>query len=465
VPFHGPQPKPVGLRGSIIGAVAVSSSRLPNIPRILLLDIDADGWIDEQCDETSPQCLRCVKRQIPCSFLESSSEGFPTPPGNTTAYDTSTPRSFDHHHSDPDKTRQGALLTPKPSSPLTTVQDGPNLEKRFDLLDLELIQHYSTRTYMTMSSRLASHAVWRDTIFAEGLRHDYLLHGLMATAALHKATLQPKSSDAYAEYSKVALAHQNIALAGFIPEVSKPNRENGIAIFSVSLLLTIWAFASKRLPEGLNSVKLDFGRGESSPGVSLPLNSPTGDFIEVIMILRGIYAVIRETNTWLQGDIEELLRYPRSDELPPHSPEVEEAFSILRGAVDDTQLTSLWEGEDLQATKALFLEQLEELRNISRCRSVVEWDGHIFSWLIMAPPTFIHLLKHSNPLALAIFAHWAAMFRCMDHHWWANGWGYSLVIDVSSMLDSVWTRYLDWPKRQVGLVYQGGGGFDSRRMP
>jgi hypothetical protein len=419
-----------------------------------------------QCDETSPQCQRCVKRQIPCSFLESASQGFPTPPGNSgPVYDTSTPKSLDLQHPDPEQTRNGLLLTPKPSSPLAVEGASAGTEKRFDLLDLELIQHYSTRTYMTLSSRLASHAVWRDTIFAEALRHDYLLHGLMATAALHKATLLLKSSDAYAEYSKVALAHQNAALAGFIPQVSKPSRENGIAIFSVSLLLTIWAFASKRLPEGLNSVKLDLGRGEGSPGVTLPLHSPTADFIEVIMILRGIYAVIRETNTWLQGDIEELLRYPRPDELPPHSAEVEEAFSILGSAVDDIRLTSLWEGEDPQAMRLLFLEQLAQLRDISRCRSVVEWDGHIFSWLIMAPPTFIHCLKRSNPLALAVFAHWAAMFRCMDHHWWANGWALSLVHDVSSLLDPVWSGYMDWPRRQVGLVYQGGGGFDGRRLP
>lgn len=428
----------------------------------LEFDADVNG---RQCDETSPQCQRCVKRQIPCSFLETTSDGFPTPPGNVPIYDTSTPKSFDYQHSDPETRRHGTLSTPKPLSPLATGKDAPPEEKRFDLLDLELIQHYSTRTYMTMSSRLATHAVWRDTIFAEALRHDYLLHALMATAALHKATLQLKSSDAYAEYSKVALAHQNAALAGFIPEVSKPNRENGIAIFSVSLLLTIWAFASKRLPEGLNKVKLNFGRGESSPGVSLPVNSPTSDFIEVIMILRGIYAVINETNTWLQGDIEELLRYPRPEDLPPHSSEIEDAFNVLRSAFEDPQLTSLWEGEDPAVTKTLLMEQLEDLRHISRCRSVVEWDGHIFSWLIMAPPVFISALKRSNPMALTIFAHWAAMFRCMDHHWWANGWGYSLVTDVSSMLDPPWDRYLDWPRRQVGLVFQGGGSYDNRRMP
>lgn len=429
-----------------------------------------------QCDETSPQCQRCVKRQIRCSFLESTSEGFPTPPGNSSLYDTGTPKSFDYQPSDPEKPRHGAFSIAKTTSPLSTGAganaaakskagtESPRDLKQLDLLDLELIHHYSTRTYMTMSSRLTTHTVWRDTVFAEALRHDYLLHGIIATAALHKATMQLKSSDAYAEYSKVALFHQNAALEGYIPAVSKPNQDNGIALFSVSLLLTIWAFASKRLPEGLNSVKLDFGSGGSSPGVTLPTNSPTADFIEIIMILRGIHAVIRETGSWLQGEIEEMLRYPRSEELPPHPAEVAEAFNLLSEAAEDPHLQRMWESEDSAAAKELCLKQLEQLRDISRCRSVVEWDGHIFSWLIMAPPPFIHALKQSNPYALAIFAHWAASFRCMDHHWWAQGWAYSLVVDVSSLLDPVWGRYIEWPRRQVGLVFQDGASFEGRRL-
>lgn len=335
--------------------------------------------------------------------------------------------------------------------------------KRFDLLDLELVQFYSTRTYMTMSSRISSHAVWRDTVFAEALRHDFLLHGLMATAALHKATMQAKTSDAYAEYSKVALAHQNAALAGYIPAVNKPNQDNGIALFCLSLFLTIWAFASKRLPEGLHSVKLELNQGDS-PGITLPLHSPTADFIEIIMILRGIYAVIRETDTWLQGDIEELLRYPLPGDLPPHPADIAEAFNLLAGVADDPKLMPLLGGEHPAASRDFFLEHLARLRDITRCRSVVEWDGHIFSWFIMAPATFIHSLKRGNPSSLILFAHWAAAFRCMDHHWWAIGWAYSLVVDISALLDPIWTPYLEWPRRQMGLVFGDTAHLDARRV-
>jgi hypothetical protein len=179
------------------------------------------------------------------------------------------------------------------------------------------------------------------------------------------------------------------------------------------------------------------------------------------MIVRGIYAVIQTTDTWLQGDIEELLRYPRPEDLPPHSPEVNEAFDLLAKVIDDPQLVV--QKSENESLKTLYEEQLDALRRISRCRSVVEWDGHIFSWLIMAPPTLIHCLKQAQPMALALFAYWAAMLRCMDHHWWAAGWPWSLVVDVSSRLDPAWSRYLEWPRKQVGLVFQDGSTYDSRK--
>lgn len=390
--------------------------------------------------------------------------------------DISTPKSLDYQlTSTPSSTDFQRVVGPATSSSSSSSQfkaaptalpcsDVPtvNNNKSFNLLDLELIQHWSTRTYMTMSSRFASHVVWRDTVFAEGLRHDFVLHSIIATSALHKATFLPKSSEAYAEYSKVALAYQNLALASFIPAVSKPSEENGIALFALSLFLTIWAFASRRLPEGLNNVKLELSHGDSSPGIFCAPHTPTAQFIEIVMIVRGVYAVIKETDKWLQGNIEELLRYPRTEELPQHSPDILEAFDTLQRAVEDPQRLPV--GDEGQSLRELYLTQLQALRDISRCRTVVEWDGHIFSWIIMAPPAFVDCLKQGQPMALAIFTYWAAVLRCMDHHWWATGWPYSLVADLVNVLDSTWDPVLDWPKKQVGLKFQTTPAFESRRL-
>lgn len=372
---------------------------------------------------------------------------------------TTTPTSADPQHLA--STAASSKFRP-PSTALPSEVPILNGNKHFNLLDLELIQHWSTRTYMTMSSRFASHVVWRDTIFAEGLRHEFVMHSIIATAALHKATLLPKTSEAYAEYSKVALAYQSLALASFIPAVSKPTEDNGIALFALSLFLTIWAFSSRRLPEGLNHVKLELAHGASSPGIFCAPHTTIAQFIEIIMIVRGVYAVIRETDKWLQGDIEELLRYPRPEDLPPHSPDIVEAFDVLQRAVNDPQRMPI--GEENQHLRELYLAQLQSLRETARCRSVVEWDGHIFSWIIMAPPAFVDCLKLGQPMALAIFAHWAAVLRCMDHHWWATGWPYSLVADLVNVLDSTWDPVLDWPKQQVGLKFQSTPAFEGRRL-
>ncbi|KAI9870709.1 MAG: hypothetical protein M1823_008661, partial [Watsoniomyces obsoletus] len=110
------------------------------------------------------------------------------------------------------------------------------------------------------------------------------------------------------------------------------------------------------------------GSGEMDLAIRLPLNSPTLQFAQIITILRGIYTVMQETDTWLQGDIEEMLRYPREADLPPHPAEVEDAYEILAEAVKNCQDAEAAEFRDM------CVEQVSRLRNISRCRSVVEWD-------------------------------------------------------------------------------------------
>ena len=155
-----------------------------------------------------------------------------------------------------------------------------------------------------------------------------------------------------------------------------------------------------------------------------------------------------------------MLRYPREGDLPPHPPDVEEAYDILAEAIKTHQ------DPDLGEFKELCVEQATRLRTISRCRSVVEWDGHIFSFFIMAPIAFINCIKRGNPMALAVFAHWAACFRCMDHHWWANGWPQTLVHDISNLLDMrVWSKAMEWPRQQCGLLFQDGASYEPRRRP
>lgn len=331
--------------------------------------------------------------------------------------------------------------------------------RSFGLLELELIHHYSTQTYLTITSRLTSHIIWRDVIFREALRYPFLLDALMATSALHKATCQPETSEAHAEYSRRALGYQNAALAGYIPALSNPTKSNSIALFAISVLLSVWSFGSKRLPEALSNGRLGLSPSlkmrHSTDGPSS--SDDTIDFSSVIslmQVIQGVHAVLMQTREWLVEELMELLLSPKDEDLPQNTPDVEAALSLLAERIDQACGSMANKSDAVKEIHDLYLERLQSLRVVARCRTVLEWDPYVFSWPVTVKPLYMDLLRQHDPIALALFIHWAACFRALDHLWWAKGWAYSLVQDVSAFLDHSWTNVLVWPRQAVGLGYK-----------
>lgn len=329
----------------------------------------------------------------------------------------------------------------------------PAPTKVLDLLDLELIHQYCTRTYMSISSRLSTHAVWRDKVFKEGLRHEFLLHGIMATAALHKASSFKENSDEYRKYASAGLIHQNAALQEYSPLTASPTPDNANALFALSMLLTLITFAIERLPDDMkNSGSSYLTLPEDNPEILLPHASSTRDFIMVISTLRGILLVIRQTQQYFEGDISEFMRYPMKEDLPPHPHDVADVFEQLANtAINYRPVDLARTGMAPDNLSELLYRRVIHLRDVTRCRSVIEWDSHIFSFLTAAEQEYIDLIKRGEPMALVIFAHWSACFRCMDHHWWAVGWGEKLVVDISRLIDmNQWGKAMEWPLLQCG---------------
>ena len=325
-------------------------------------------------------------------------------------------------------------------------------QQTFNHLDLELIHYYSTQTYMTMTSRLTAHLVWRDVTFRHGLKHDFLLHALMATAALHKATKHSEDTEIHAEYIKVAFSYQNAALAGYIPALSRPDESNAIALFILSALLTIWLFGSKKLPEVLHGVNLSnspaFGSHQTTPSDTEP---PV--FYEILNRIHGIHAVFKQTTQWLKdSEVTPLLEPPKDAELPQNPPDIEASFEKLQKRIDGVAVADpqLSEATIIERTE-MYYERLQHLRRVSRCRTVLGHDQQVFAWPVTSGPQYLELIRRRDPVAIALFVHWAACFRCLDHLWWAKGWSYRLVKDASSLLDSTWSDVIAWPLKEVGL--------------
>ncbi|KAK4945225.1 hypothetical protein LTR66_014414 [Elasticomyces elasticus] len=328
----------------------------------------------------------------------------------------------------------------------------PSSQQSFNHLDLELVHYYSTQTYMTMTSKLTAHHVWRDVVFNVALKHDFLLHAMMATAALHKATNHAENSAIHAEYTKVAFSYQNAALAGYIPALSRPDEDNAVALFILSALLTIWLFGSKNLSEVLSGVNLT-----SSPNFVPPQKPPASkeqpaDFIEILTLLQGINAVFKQTIHWLTGsELAPLLTAPTEADLTSIPADIEASFQKLRSRIDSLQLLAPEKSQADRIRHDMYVERYEALRRVSRIRTVLEWDQFVFSWPVTSEAMYLELMRQRDPICIALFIHWAACFKCLDHLWWAKGWSKQFVKDASMYLDGSWSDVIAWPRREVGL--------------
>lgn len=86
-------------------------------------------------------------------------------------------------------------------------------------LDLELMHHYCSVTSNTMSWREDARHVWRVILPMEGYSNKYVMHGLLAIAALHKAYLY---STQKVKYVKAASHHLAVGLKEFRELVASP---------------------------------------------------------------------------------------------------------------------------------------------------------------------------------------------------------------------------------------------------
>lgn len=106
----------------------------------------------------------------------------------------------------------------------------------FTLIDLELFHHFVTETaVMTTEDSLSP---WFTEVPKMAVKHPYLMHELIAVAALHKA-----QTDKSRPYARLATEHQAQALPLFREELAAHNAENASALFAFSALFTRYTFA------------------------------------------------------------------------------------------------------------------------------------------------------------------------------------------------------------------------------
>lgn len=80
------------------------------------------------------------------------------------------------------------------------------------------------------------------------------------------------------------------------------------------------------------------------------------------------------------------------------------------------------------------------------------WD--VILWQFFSGGDFLPLLQKPEPEkeAVAIYAHYLAVMRFSESHWWLEGWANRLMARVWDCLDDETRLWITWPIEEMGWV-------------
>ena len=370
------------------------------------------------------------------------------------------------------------------SLPLPSVS-GPGLTSfaGLDVLDLELLHHYTTSTYGTLPSGATpdEHQLWQIQVVQLGFHHEFLLRGILAVAALHLAYLQNtkprRESSSGSGRSRETLllrasAHQSIAVRLFYEALNHVQASNCTAIFAFSCIIVALTFAT---PKGATTAADgdddDRNNTTSSPAA---VGGVQKEILDWFYMVRGCNSVLQtQWPTLSRSFLAPLLKRGMMHETAA-SQEVRDTASHahvtdllgLCSASDRTRTstataTSPSQGRgngrdrERQAASGLALAVHELLNAYTQVSILTDRQQNfvpvIFVWPIAIPQSYLGLLSERRPEAMIILAHYAALLQRVDDQWYMRGWGQYLVQQIDAALGQEWQSWLEWPKQVTGI--------------
>lgn len=323
-----------------------------------------------------------------------------------------------------------SFLSPQPSSsgsqaqPLSIVAS----DHALPLLELQLLHQWYTHTAQEMSVNQNVQRVMREILPREGFTHPFLMHGLLAIAALHR--IQSEGQTGSIAFKEAAIQHKQKALSLYAPLLSNVTKSNCNALFAFSCLLSILSFASQIQSE-TRTVK------------------DIADVVDVLRLVRGVAVIVAVAREWIESsELCILLQTGKSNYQNPFAAsrrkepsEQEVQLQLLLKHCHSTCKDS--------TSMSVYLESINFLLS-----GYVSYSTTFDITLILAWPTqidrdFLDLLLQRDQLALVIFAHYGAIMLLLHDIWWLRGWGKLVIGLISDLLSPSELSLIAWPLRMA----------------
>lgn len=317
------------------------------------------------------------------------------------------------------------------SNTVSEQQASKGLTPQITFDDLGLMHFYTVATSMTIEPTLDLRETWQVSAPEEAASHPFLMHSLLAMAALHRISI---GTNEHERYMTLAVKHHTLALVGSKPELELVSESNCHALFAFSAMIAISALA---IPVCRNLA-------------SLP--DPIGEMVQVALLMRGSSAIVHTGFQWLEtGKFRTLLHSVFISQTDPVLEDVEGVLMNVQIQIESASVP--------RKNLAAYQNALEYLRVCFRgifssqennTISVPPRNrGVVWSWLATVEVDFITLLSQKDPRALIILAHYAVLLHALDEFWWCCGWGSALITSVSQSVGNDWQLSLSWPNQQI----------------
>jgi hypothetical protein len=326
-------------------------------------------------------------------------------------------------------------VTSAPSQDLTTVNKSPHSSLatagigQFGMEDMTLWHQFITATAATLTSS------WMKEIPLQALNCEYLLHGILACAALHLAYLDPDQRD---RCNYLSAHHQDLAMQPFRQVISNITPENSNQVFAFSILLIVFNFASLRSPEYL----LPCSTATAYKGLSnwiVCLRGCSSIFQQArAHIMSGPLGFIFTREDWATTLTGPLTGIPSSKDDESLQYLADHLFSL-------PYIKSSTTVEALEAyTDAIF--RLRKLLSASsQTTDLVSRRSMSSAWPAIVSDAFIWLLNEHRAPALLIMGHYCLLLKKCEACWYMEHRAYDLFAAVRQSLAEEWFPYLEHP--------------------
>ncbi|KAK8910029.1 hypothetical protein QC760_001010 [Botrytis cinerea] len=366
-----------------------------------------------KCNQDKPACARCTRNEQSCHYDMISgklSSRKPSPgPGMDTIPLAKSPWSISR--------------LPSPIDQLET-QRG-----RFTASDLELMHHYSTVAFLPHTPNGSQTHIWQKLAPEEAFKHRFLLHGILAIAALHKARHDP---DTAPEITMLAIQHYTTAISLFRPVITDIHPGNAVAAFMLSGLLVCisWALPLAH-PDSVGNIHM------------LTTDETLQHILDILQLLRGIREIVDSSWAWTR-QLTPIFELAINDPDAVFPPEEEAILQALQERVRAETKTS--------AERDMYDDMLRQFRMFWPLEHRPYAHGLVHAWSTRISDCFMKAILEKKSEALLILAYHGALLHELTDCWWVGDKGRVIIQTVEDLLPPGYEDIMEWPKLRGGLI-------------